>query len=148
MSVCCTELLEHNIFYFLHQTYFNDNALTLIRTLVTGGATPELEQILAEGVGMRPGYHDEDHETDNENQGNKNKLNDNKFKGNDNSLKVNETNSKGKENRLEGIQIANSGNTGNEKKIKNLGELRDRCRVAQMAIYEEPLCRAPVCFAT
>jgi potassium large conductance calcium-activated channel subfamily M alpha protein 1 len=37
-------------------TYFNDNALTLIRTLITGGATPELEQILAEGIGMRPGY--------------------------------------------------------------------------------------------
>ncbi|KAF7639871.1 hypothetical protein Mgra_00000791 [Meloidogyne graminicola] len=30
-------------------TYFNDSALTLIRTLVTGGATPELERILAEG---------------------------------------------------------------------------------------------------
>lgn len=38
------------------QTYFNDNALTLIRTLITGGATPELEQILAEGVGLRGGY--------------------------------------------------------------------------------------------
>ena len=38
------------------QTYFNDNALTLIRTLITGGATPELEQILAEGVGIRGGY--------------------------------------------------------------------------------------------
>lgn len=37
------------------QTYFNDNALTLIRTLITGGATPELEQILAEGGGMKPG---------------------------------------------------------------------------------------------
>ncbi|XP_071128802.1 calcium-activated potassium channel slowpoke-like isoform X4 [Mytilus edulis] len=37
-------------------SYFNDNALTLIRTLVTGGATPELEQILAEGAGMRGGY--------------------------------------------------------------------------------------------
>ena len=34
-------------------TYFNDNALTLIRTLITGGATPELEHILAEGVGMQ-----------------------------------------------------------------------------------------------
>ncbi|ESO01730.1 hypothetical protein HELRODRAFT_112655 [Helobdella robusta] len=34
-------------------TYFNENALTLIRTLITGGATPELEQILAEGIGMR-----------------------------------------------------------------------------------------------
>jgi len=40
----------------IFQTYFNDNALTLIRTLITGGATPELEQILAEGVGMRGGY--------------------------------------------------------------------------------------------
>ena len=34
-------------------TYFNDSALTLIRTLVTGGATPELELILAEGAGLR-----------------------------------------------------------------------------------------------
>ena len=41
--------------FFVLQTYFNDNALTLIRTLITGGATPELEQILAEGVGMRGG---------------------------------------------------------------------------------------------
>uniref|UniRef100_A0A1I8AXV6 BK_channel_a domain-containing protein n=1 Tax=Meloidogyne hapla TaxID=6305 RepID=A0A1I8AXV6_MELHA len=37
-------------------TYFNDSALTLIRTLVTGGATPELERILAEGAGLRGGY--------------------------------------------------------------------------------------------
>ena len=44
------------IFCSIFQTYFNDNALTLIRTLITGGATPELEQILAEGVGMRGGY--------------------------------------------------------------------------------------------
>ena len=29
--------------------YFNDNALTLIRNLITGGKTPELEKILAEG---------------------------------------------------------------------------------------------------
>jgi len=29
--------------------------MTLIRTLITGGATPELEAILAEGVGMVPG---------------------------------------------------------------------------------------------
>jgi potassium large conductance calcium-activated channel subfamily M alpha member 1 len=36
----------------LYQAYFNVNALTLIRTLITGGATPELEQTLAEGVGM------------------------------------------------------------------------------------------------
>lgn len=64
------------------QTYFNDNALTLIRTLITGGATPELEQILAEGVGMRPGY------------------------------------------------CANSPETA---------KARDRCRVAQMALYEAPL---------
>ena len=38
------------------QAYFNDNALTLIRTMITGGATPQLELILAEGVGMRPGH--------------------------------------------------------------------------------------------
>ncbi|KAI6190462.1 Calcium-activated potassium channel subunit alpha-1 [Aphelenchoides bicaudatus] len=37
-------------------TYFNDSALTLIRTLVTGGATPGLELILAEGAGLRGGY--------------------------------------------------------------------------------------------
>jgi len=36
-------------------TYFNANALTLIRSLITGGATPELELILAEGAGLRGG---------------------------------------------------------------------------------------------
>ena len=41
---------------FLFQTYFNQNALTLIRSLITGGATPELELILAEGAGLRGGY--------------------------------------------------------------------------------------------
>ena len=45
-----------SVLFFFSQTYFNDNALTLIRTLITGGATPELEQILAEGVGIRGGY--------------------------------------------------------------------------------------------
>jgi hypothetical protein len=35
------------------QTYFNDTALTLIRSLVTGGATPELELMLAEGAGVQ-----------------------------------------------------------------------------------------------
>ena len=39
----------------LFQTYFNPNALTLIRSLITGGATQELEQILAEGAGLRGG---------------------------------------------------------------------------------------------
>lgn len=39
-----------------HQTYFNDNILTLIRTLVTGGATPELEGLLAEENALRGGY--------------------------------------------------------------------------------------------
>lgn len=38
------------------QTYFNDNILTLIRTLVTGGATPELEGLLAEENALRGGY--------------------------------------------------------------------------------------------
>ncbi|XP_011497292.1 PREDICTED: calcium-activated potassium channel slowpoke-like isoform X1 [Ceratosolen solmsi marchali] len=41
---------------FFLQTYFNQNALTLIRSLITGGATPELELILAEGAGLRGGY--------------------------------------------------------------------------------------------
>ena len=36
-------------------TYFNPNSLTLIRSLITGGATQELEQILAEGAGLRGG---------------------------------------------------------------------------------------------
>ncbi|UYV79141.1 hypothetical protein LAZ67_17001224 [Cordylochernes scorpioides] len=40
----------------LWHTYFNANALTLIRSLITGGATPELELILAEGAGLRGGY--------------------------------------------------------------------------------------------
>lgn len=35
--------------------YFNESALTLIRSLVTGGSTPLLEKILAEGAGMRGG---------------------------------------------------------------------------------------------
>ncbi|XP_053357556.1 calcium-activated potassium channel subunit alpha-1a isoform X8 [Clarias gariepinus] len=37
-------------------TYFNDNILTLIRTLVTGGATPELEALLAEENALHGGY--------------------------------------------------------------------------------------------
>uniref|UniRef100_A0A453Z3D7 BK channel n=1 Tax=Anopheles quadriannulatus TaxID=34691 RepID=A0A453Z3D7_ANOQN len=40
----------------VRMTYFNQNALTLIRSLITGGATPELELILAEGAGLRGGY--------------------------------------------------------------------------------------------
>lgn len=60
MSLSCRLSVNHVLsllllLLFLLQTYFNDNALTLIRTLITGGATPELEQILAEGVGMRCG---------------------------------------------------------------------------------------------
>ncbi|KAH7730180.1 calcium-activated potassium channel transcript variant 4 [Aphelenchoides avenae] len=61
-----TELVNDSNVQFLDQdddddpdtelTYFNDSALTLIRTLVTGGATPELELILAEGAGLRGGY--------------------------------------------------------------------------------------------
>lgn len=47
------ELLVHFLWF---QTYFNQNALTLIRSLITGGATPELELILAEGAGLRGGY--------------------------------------------------------------------------------------------
>lgn len=44
------------LIYSIFQTYFNQNALTLIRSLITGGATPELELILAEGAGLRGGY--------------------------------------------------------------------------------------------
>ncbi|XP_076855991.1 calcium-activated potassium channel subunit alpha-1-like [Brachyhypopomus gauderio] len=36
--------------------YFNDNILTLIRTLVTGGSTPELESLLGEENTLRGGY--------------------------------------------------------------------------------------------
>ena len=50
-----------NLLTTLLQTYFNQNALTLIRSLITGGATPELELILAEGAGLRGGY--SNHET-------------------------------------------------------------------------------------
>lgn len=49
-------LLTHNPPVPLPQTYFNDNILTLIRTLVTGGATPELEGLLAEENALRGGY--------------------------------------------------------------------------------------------
>ncbi len=47
---------EIDIFFPFFKTYFNQNALTLIRSLITGGATPELELILAEGAGLRGGY--------------------------------------------------------------------------------------------
>ena len=58
-------ILIYYMFIYIHhdwciclilQTYFNQNALTLIRSLITGGATPELELILAEGAGLRGGY--------------------------------------------------------------------------------------------
>jgi potassium large conductance calcium-activated channel subfamily M alpha protein 1 len=54
------KILSFNFVYlsFL-KAYFNDNALTLIRTLITGGATPELEQILAEGSGMTRGVNND-----------------------------------------------------------------------------------------
>ena len=37
-------------------TYFNASALRLLRQLVTGGASFELEKSLAEGAGLRGGY--------------------------------------------------------------------------------------------
>ena len=42
--------------FYVFQAYFNSNTLTLIRTLITGGATPELEAILAEGNALRGGH--------------------------------------------------------------------------------------------
>ena len=46
--------------FFCLQTFFNSEALNLIRTLITGGSTTELEQILAEGVGLVRGDQDGD----------------------------------------------------------------------------------------
>lgn len=57
-SLMSTVIFLNMALFFNHlfQTYFNQNALTLIRSLITGGATPELELILAEGAGLRGGY--------------------------------------------------------------------------------------------
>ena len=40
---------------FSVKAFFNCDALNLVRTLITGGATQELEQILAEGCGLVQG---------------------------------------------------------------------------------------------
>ena len=40
----------------LSTAYYNHQALTLIKSLISGGMTPELEIILAEGAGLQPGY--------------------------------------------------------------------------------------------
>ena len=49
------------------------------------------------------------------------------------------------ENNLEGNDgFMDANNKHKDGKFKNLTELRNRCRVAQMSIYEEPLCKAPV----
>uniref|UniRef100_A0A1I8JSB2 BK channel n=1 Tax=Macrostomum lignano TaxID=282301 RepID=A0A1I8JSB2_9PLAT len=53
---CGTSFAVSVLDSLMSTAYFNENALTLIRTLVTGGATPELEQILAEGAGIRGGF--------------------------------------------------------------------------------------------
>ena len=37
-----------NVFYF--QTYFNSDVLTLVRNLVTGSVSVELDELLAEGL--------------------------------------------------------------------------------------------------
>ena len=52
---CGTSFAVSVLDSLMSTTYFNANALTLIRSLVTGGATPELELILAEGAGLRGG---------------------------------------------------------------------------------------------
>ena len=36
--------------------FYNNQALTLIKSLISGGMTPDLEMILAEGAGLQPGY--------------------------------------------------------------------------------------------
>ena len=43
------------IYSLVSATYFNADALTLIRTMITGGATDDLEEILAEGGILLPG---------------------------------------------------------------------------------------------
>ena len=40
----------------LSTAYYNHQALTLIKSLISGGMTSELEIILAEGAGLQPGY--------------------------------------------------------------------------------------------
>ena len=40
----------------LSTAYYNHQALTLIKSLISGGMTPELEIILAEGAGLQPGF--------------------------------------------------------------------------------------------
>lgn len=53
---CGTAFAASVLDSLMSTAYFNENALTLIRTLITGGHTPELEQILAEGSGIRGGF--------------------------------------------------------------------------------------------
>ena len=40
----------------LSTAYYNHQALTLIKSLISGGMTSELEIILAEGAGLQPGF--------------------------------------------------------------------------------------------
>ena len=40
----------------LSTAYYNHQALTLIKSLISGGMTSELEMILAEGAGLQPGF--------------------------------------------------------------------------------------------
>jgi hypothetical protein len=46
------------MFIHTYNNYSNSppQALTLIKSLISGGMTPELEIILAEGAGLQPGY--------------------------------------------------------------------------------------------
>ena len=44
-SLIVHRLIQENLHLDFPQTYFNPNALTLIRSLITGGATQELEQV-------------------------------------------------------------------------------------------------------
>ena len=43
------------LFLYLLQTYFNQNSLTFLRSLINGGVTSELEEILEEGDGLKGG---------------------------------------------------------------------------------------------
>lgn len=52
MCVWMDVLISMYHLWCVFQAYFSDDALTLIRTLITGGSTPELEEIFSEGMGI------------------------------------------------------------------------------------------------
>ncbi|VDO55817.1 unnamed protein product [Haemonchus placei] len=113
-------------------TYFNDSALTLIRTLVTGGATPELELILAEGAGLRGGY------STPETLSNRDRCRVHDTYFNDSALTLIRTLvTGGATPELELILAEGAGLRGGYSTPETLSN-RDRCRIAQIALHDNP----------